>query len=169
MCPRNRVNSMDKQRKRHTAAWLLATALLAAGAPALAATGSPEELAKVQAQLQEAMTALDAASAALANSEAKLAAARANLDKADAGRIAADEQLTRTEAQAAGGRVTRRQVDADRALVSSAADAVSAVRIEIDQAQGDIAASQSRLLAAKAVVDTAAASAAAYLGDAPPN
>jgi hypothetical protein len=159
---------MIKPSLLHPSAWLLALALATGALTAQAATGSPEDLAKVQVQLQEAITAVDAARASFDSGQAKLAAARINLDKADADRAAAEAQLARTEAKAAGGRVTRAEVDADRDLAEKAALAVSAVRQEIADAEADVTVSQQALMAAKTAVDKAAASAAAYLGEEAP-
>ena len=59
-------------------------------------------------------------------------------------------------------------MDADRDMAERAALAVSAVRQEISEAEVDVSASQQALMAAKTAVDTAAASAAAYLGEEAP-
>jgi len=154
---------------RHPATWLLAIALRAASATALAQEGTPGQRAQVQAQLDAAVSAVQAARTSLDSGQAKLVAARVSLESADTARVAADRQLARTEAAAARGRVTRRQVEADRALADTAATAVTDARTGIAAAEAELAHSQVKLMAAKTAVDTAAASAGAFLGDAPAN
>ena len=154
---------------RHPATWLMALALGAAAGPALSQEGTPEQRAQVQAQLQTALSAVQEARTSLDSAQAKLATARTNLDLADQARVEAEKQLAGTEAQAARGRVTRAQVDADRDAADRATLAVTAVREEINAAEAELADSQVKLMTAKTAVDTAAASAAAFLGDTPAN
>ena len=159
---------MDILSTRRPSAWLLAFAL-AAALPASAQQGTPEERAKVVAELQTAMAAVQAASAALEGSQAKLVAARGNLEAADTARLEAEQRLKASETGAARGRLTREQVDADRALADRASAAVASVRAEIAAVEAEIAGNQAKLSAANAAVEAASASAAAYLGETPAN
>ena len=84
---------MDHLSARRPSAWLLALALALAAMPASAQQGTPEERAKVVAELQAAMSAVQAASTALESSQAKLVAARTNLEAADAARLDAEQRL----------------------------------------------------------------------------
>ena len=157
---------MDHLLIRRPTAWLLAMAL-AAAMPASAQQGTPEERAKVVAELQAALSAVQAASTALESSQAKLVAARANLEAADTARLDAEQRLKASETGAARGRLTREQVDADRALADKASGAVAAVRAEIAAVEAELAGNQAKLAAASTAVEAASASAAAYFGDTP--
>ena len=158
---------MDTTFLRRPSAWLLAVALGVSSFSALAQQGTPEERAKVLAQLNAAVAAVQAAGTALESSQRKLATARAHLEAADTARLDAERQLKTSEAGAARGRLTRAQVDADRALADKAAEAVQAVRSELAAVEAELASNQARLTAANAAVEAASASAAAYLGDTP--
>ena len=150
---------------RHGAGWLLAVAFAAAGLPALAQQGSPEDRARVLAQLDDAAAVVQAARAAAAASQARLAPARENLEAADRARLEAERQLKASEAGAARGRLTRDQVNADRALAEKASAAVAAVRGELAAVESELAANQAKLATANAAVEAASAAATAWLGE----